>query len=271
MNTIFVNMSVGESPKSFLKGYLFLANVLNSAKIDKLVVPAIVQSGSTNVVLDCQYSVPDHHFTLQWWFSGGDAPVYEWTPPLAPRVTGILKGRLDLSYKVSPLATEEYRAMRIFQVDPQLSGEYTCVVNYNGVKSQETKSMQVLAPEKEFELLFELKFNRLVEVTCYAQSVHPQPDLTVEYNREPISQQTQRVWRRQNLLYDVESTAQLMVPECGDRLEVTCRLHLPQADYTAIKRRLLHIGTLVPCNLGWKGNPSNIGFSLLILFVPIVF
>ncbi|KAL0831242.1 hypothetical protein ABMA28_002092 [Loxostege sticticalis] len=262
-------MSSSEIPKSLLKGYLLLTNVLNSVKIEKLLVPPIVQSGSKDLVLDCQYSVSDGPLTVQWWFNGGVAPVYEWTPPLMPRVKGILEGRLDLSFKVSQSPIEQYRAMRIIQVDPQLSGAYTCVVNNNGVKSQETKSMQVLAPEKEFELLFEHKFNRLVEVTCYVNSVHPQPDLTVEYNNKPISQQTQRSWRRNNLLYDVESTAQLTVPVCSDRIEVTCRLHLPQADYTAIKKRLLHFGP-VQCNHGWKDNPANIIITLALIIIPIV-
>lgn len=81
---------------------LFIADILisaaNTMKIEKLVMPEVVQSNSS-AVLDCQYSVDDDLFTLEWFFN--ECLVYQWRPGTEHVVSGVLDGRLDSTYRAS--------------------------------------------------------------------------------------------------------------------------------------------------------------------------
>ncbi|XP_049868214.1 uncharacterized protein LOC126368344 isoform X2 [Pectinophora gossypiella] len=250
----------------FLTSILFSA--VNTVKIEKLVVPDLVQIGNmSDIVLDCLYSGVSDQFTLQWLFNGSHTPVYQWTPLAEPQVTGILDGRLDLTYRASPLVKEERRALRIVSIDPELSGEYTCRVLDQGAEARQTNTMLVFSTERDFLLEFDRQ-QPYVEVKCTARGLYPHPDLTLEHNSVMFPRQQQRIWRSEGLLYDAESTARLNIPPLGrnhNKLDqITCRLQLLQAGYTAIKKELLYMEG--ECS----NSSSKINFSIVRIYLMLM-
>lgn len=61
-----------------------------------------------------------------------------------PVSLGVLKNRLNLEYVASLDASSRHRALYIFNVDTDLSGNYTCTVSTVESEDQMTKTMFVL-------------------------------------------------------------------------------------------------------------------------------
>ncbi|KAI5633162.1 hypothetical protein NE865_14114 [Phthorimaea operculella] len=244
----------------------FLIALTDSVKIEKIIVPEVIQSGtSSGAILDCIYSNVSNQFTLQWLFNDQQPPVYEWSPRKSPKVSGILDGRLDLTYRpsVSDSLSEQRRALRIVSLGPELSGNYTCRILDQGKEARLNKSMLVFSPEQDITLEFRRK-SWEVDIICTASGVYPQPELVLELNSAIIAKQQLRLWRNEGILFDAESTAALNYPPASrDRVDqITCRLHIPQAGYTAIKKELIYLGQ--EC-----GNGSSKISTLHLLFVSL--
>ncbi|KAJ2942693.1 hypothetical protein O0L34_g2163 [Tuta absoluta] len=221
-----------------------LIAITDSVKIEKIIVPEVIQSGaSSGAILDCIYTNVSNKFTLQWLFNGQQQPVYEWSPRKEAKVSGILNGRLDLTYRPSDLPTEQRRALRIISLEPELSGNYTCRILDQGSEARLNKSMLVFSPEKDIALEFRRK-SWEVDIICTARGVYPQPELILELNSAIIAKQQLRLWRTDGVLFDAENSAVLSYPPASrDRLDqITCRLHIPPAGYTAIKKELIYLG-----------------------------
>ncbi|XP_026733039.1 uncharacterized protein LOC113497634 isoform X2 [Trichoplusia ni] len=234
---------VEELRTSVVKNLLFVTSFFKLVRIEKLVVPELVDIISNDVILDCQFTTVDDNFTLQWIFNDGVTPVYEWTPYSEPKVAGILDERLDLTYRVSRFSRDERRALRITNLTSELSGEYTCIVSNHGTEVRKTKAMLIYSVERDFQLTAENRPNStVIFLTCTARGVYPRPDLTLEYNNAMVSGQLQRVVRNDEGLYDVMCFAYADVYAVGIKSVVACRLFLPQADYTAIKKKIIFNG-----------------------------
>lgn len=116
-----------------------------SVKIIDLKVPEIIRlGGQDSVILDCEYDAEDTNgLVVKWFFKNKTQPVYQWIPTKKPQELGILKGKLDLSYKVSDDMFKAHRALRIVKPGTELSGEYTCVVSTFLAEDKKTKHMTV--------------------------------------------------------------------------------------------------------------------------------
>lgn len=124
---------------------LFLLPANAIIKIVDLRVPHTLESGSTqDVILDCDFEVQDDQNGLEvkWFYEGEVKQVYQWLPNISkPQALGILKDRLDLSYKVSSDKNKMYRALKIIDVTPDLTGTYTCKVSTFENEDKATKKM----------------------------------------------------------------------------------------------------------------------------------
>ncbi|KAI8422322.1 hypothetical protein MSG28_006196 [Choristoneura fumiferana] len=231
-------MVSGDIGKNVAQGFLLLANMFNTVTINKLVVPDVVEMGnSSNAVLDCQFSSADNRFALQWLFDREDEPVYEWRPGTPPKVSGILAGRVDPTFKISNSAIDEGRALRIVNLAPELSGEYTCrVLSDDGGDARQTKAMLVFNPEVDFNMTaYHIKGTDTWKLSCSARNLTLLPELSLEFNTVPIPRQIQNGQRDENKLYTVTTSVRVTA---RDGL-AACRLHLPVAGYSAVRTRRL--------------------------------
>lgn len=122
-------------------------------------VPEIIQlGGQDSVVLDCNYVMEDTKGLVVKWFFKNKTQVYQWIPTEnQPQGLGILRGKLDLSYRVSDDPYKSHRALRIVNPGTELSGEYTCVVSTFLAEDMRTKQMTVFGKDSFFIMLYSLR------------------------------------------------------------------------------------------------------------------
>lgn len=76
-----------------------------AVNIKRIDVPDLVEVGTESVVLDCDYGAgadtPGLGLVVKWFFNGSSGLVYQWIPPMQPQVIGLLKGKVDLTFRIS--------------------------------------------------------------------------------------------------------------------------------------------------------------------------
>ncbi|CAH3866292.1 unnamed protein product [Pieris brassicae] len=91
----------------YYAGHIFLLIICSNClavNIDRIDVPLMVEIGTEAVILDCQYTTKTPSpagLVMKWFFNGPSGLVYQWIPPLRPQVIGLLKGKVDLNFKIS--------------------------------------------------------------------------------------------------------------------------------------------------------------------------
>ncbi len=106
-------------------------------EIRQLSVPKLVELGSENVLLDCDYDYDEREklqLDIKWYFNDSPSPFFQWVPGQMerPQVIGDLFGRhLDLDYAVRGTRDrfKMHRALLLRRPTLELSGSYTCKVS----------------------------------------------------------------------------------------------------------------------------------------------
>lgn len=95
------------------------------------------------MILDCNYSVrpDDTELVVKWLLN--DEVVYQWIPPQKPQSLGVLKNRVDLSYKATDDSTTVHRAIKIWNPTTDIAGEYKCFVSTFADEDFSVKNMIV--------------------------------------------------------------------------------------------------------------------------------
>ncbi|XP_068632650.1 uncharacterized protein [Battus philenor] len=204
--------------------------------IKNLEVPALVEVGAESIVLDCQYSIdavsPRVGLVMKWFFNGSSGLVYQWIPPMRPQVVGLLKGKVDLDFKISDDPLQAYRAIKIRKPTTDLSGNYTCVVSTFLEEDRQTKSMLVYSPAHNFKFFQEKKYVFLVTLICSAEKLYPKPIMVIQSNGEPLTQALTEIKMDSWGLYTVTTTALVHDDDVAMPLEeFVCELSLPEANY----------------------------------------
>ncbi|KAF7280514.1 hypothetical protein GWI33_005797 [Rhynchophorus ferrugineus] len=118
---------------------------LQCVQINNLTVPPLA-TPDIPTILDCDYSLDfpkDEELVVKWFFNEETYPVYQWIPDAKPQDLGILKGRLDLTYRASEDKNKVHRALKIVKLRPDLSGNFTCSVSTFSSEDSQTKQMLV--------------------------------------------------------------------------------------------------------------------------------
>lgn len=109
-------------------------------------MPEIIQYGVEDaVILDCDYTYSNDTsgLVVKWFFKSKSKLVYQWIVGQKPQDIGILRGRVDLTYRASSDPLKMHRALRIIKTNTDISGDYTCVVSTFLDEDSKTKQMTV--------------------------------------------------------------------------------------------------------------------------------
>ncbi|ENN75376.1 hypothetical protein YQE_08151, partial [Dendroctonus ponderosae] len=132
MQRTHANARFSSEGASQCRGYIKGIQKISSVKINQLLVPEIASPASSPIILDCDYSLEfpkDEGLVVKWFFNERLYPVYQWIPDAKPQELGILKGRLDLTFRASEDRYMVHRALKIIQLSPELAGNFTCSVS----------------------------------------------------------------------------------------------------------------------------------------------
>ena len=104
-------------------------------KIRELSVPSMVELGSENILLDCDFDYNDTEriqLDIKWYFEDEPSPFYQWVPEqmARPQIIGEkFRQHIDLDHVVHTDSHKKHRALLLKKPTTELSGSYTCKVS----------------------------------------------------------------------------------------------------------------------------------------------
>ncbi|KAK6621978.1 hypothetical protein RUM44_001785 [Polyplax serrata] len=223
-------------------------------QITDLTVPRSVRNGSDYVILDCQYALlpddlkPDSGLVVKWFYNSIPSPIYQWIPGKKPQDLGLLKGRLDLDYRVSDHNSSMYRALFIKTPTTELSGDYKCMVSTYWREDFMTKRMVVFAPERKM-VLHQAKLDlESVNITCVAQGVYPEPNMSLfkDPDRKTKLEIENSIVEKnfRNGAYDITASAIIEDQNLVTPVIFECELSIPEARYYSKKSSVFYPGIM---------------------------
>ncbi|CAK1578800.1 unnamed protein product [Parnassius mnemosyne] len=255
-------------------------NEMNAVKIVKVVVPEIIQYGVQDaVILDCDYIYGNNTsgLVVKWFFRNKARPVYQWIVSQKPQDMGILRGRVDLTYRASNDPLKMHRALRIVKPNTDISGEYTCVVSTFMEEDSRTKQMIVFVPETNFRLIQNKTDDDTVNVICAADGAFPAPNLTIatpERRLDGVSHELKLV----NGRYSAVASVTLLDADLPTPAEFICTLRIPLAKYAVRKESIYYPGPIsttpemptaadmqLAAAIGSKGTSTRTVIALVLL------
>ncbi|KAJ8954757.1 hypothetical protein NQ314_007027, partial [Rhamnusium bicolor] len=221
-------------------------------KIKELNVPNSIEFGSTNeIILDCNYEANEEtDLELKWYYNGETDIIYQWIPDQQKfgSAMGSFKDHIDLEYYVSNEANDTdimYRALKIKNITPDLTGNYTCKMpdlfhSYSKVAS----------PELVFEALLFAHFSGWLppaksgldiiliqeEVVCTAHGLFPKPAINIyitgENDTKTEIKETTTADEDMNGLYNITTTHVFgNLTNFTNPTKFICELSIPGTDY----------------------------------------
>ena len=95
----------------------------------------MVEDGSKNVLLDCDYEYEENEkvqLEIKWYFNSEPTPFYQWVPEknARPQIIGDkFRHHVDLDHVVHTDSHKRHRALLLKRPTTELSGVYTCKVS----------------------------------------------------------------------------------------------------------------------------------------------
>ena len=126
--------------------------------IRELDVPSLVEYGSENILLDCDFDYDENEkvqLDIKWYFNSEPTPFYQWVPEkmARPQIIGDkFKHHVDLDHVVHSDSHKRHRALLLKRPTTELSGVYTCKVSSFISEDIRRKRMTVYCKLKTFFL-----------------------------------------------------------------------------------------------------------------------
>ncbi|XP_049888218.1 uncharacterized protein LOC126382405 isoform X2 [Pectinophora gossypiella] len=213
---------------------------VQSVRIINIRVPEVIQYGTRDAVtLDCDYVTGNvTGLVVKWFYVDKSQPVYQWIPPQKPQALGLLKNKLDLTYKVSRNPYTQHRALRILNPGLELTGNYTCVVSTFLAEDERTKPMTIFVPERRFDMIQDRLGDGYLNIICSAEGVFPKPELVILAGNRPLHAKSQI--KLINDRYTAVTSSIVKIDSLPPTVEILCDMHVPLANYFSRKRDIFY-------------------------------
>jgi len=185
-------------------------------KIRELTVPSMVELGSENILLDCDFDYdPDERVQLdiKWYFNSEPSPFYTWVPEKMsrPQIIGEkFRSHVDVDHVVHGDSHMKHRALLLKKPTTELSGTYTCKVSTFVSEDIRRKTMIVYSPATSVTFQQErLPTGHQVNVSCSAKNIYPQPRIKLTWglfefdDSEAIVEESERTSTNSQTGYDI--------------------------------------------------------------------
>ena len=163
-----------------LTGLLVLKS--HSLEITDFTVPSVVEVGSENVLLDCNYNFEPQEASeleVKWYFNEDPAPFLVWIagrPESRPQVIGsMFEGKIDVSYTVSENQHTRHRAILLHKPTIAMAGTYHCKVETLTTEATADANMLVYSPIMETQFTQKRLPGNKVNISCRISGVFPLP------------------------------------------------------------------------------------------------
>ncbi|KAJ6648379.1 hypothetical protein Bhyg_03607 [Pseudolycoriella hygida] len=204
--------------------------------LDKLSNPEVL-------ILDCEYDLPveEQGFVLKWFFN--DLLIYQWISLAPPRFFfhNTIRNHVDMNYTASDHVQHKHRALAITKPDHNMTGTYTCSVGTFQSEDKKSQYMQIIQPEKNFQLKVEEVKDESgdIDFECYAQNVYPEPKLIISIGdtNQTSSGFISQTKLGNDGLWDITTYGRIKQSETViDPSDVHCLLFIPNTSYSKQKQ-----------------------------------
>ncbi|XP_034825118.1 uncharacterized protein [Maniola hyperantus] len=213
---------------------------VQSVRIMNIRVPEVFQYGTKDAItLDCDFVTNNvTGLVVKWFYMDRSQPVYQWIPPQKPQALGLLKHKLDLSYKVSQNPYTQHRALRILSPGTELTGNYTCVVSTFLSEDERTRPMTIFVPETRFDMIQDRLNDGYLNIICSVEGVFPRPELVILAGNRPLNaKSTIKIIEGR---YTALTSAVVRIDSLPPTVEILCDMNIPLANYFSRKRDIFY-------------------------------
>ncbi|XP_050561408.1 uncharacterized protein LOC118263654 [Spodoptera frugiperda] len=213
---------------------------VSSVRIINIRVPDVIQYGTKDsITLDCDFVTNNvTGLVVKWFYMDKTTPVYQWIPPQKPQALGILRNKVDLSYKVSHNPYTQHRALHITSPVPELTGNYTCVVSTFLAEDEKTRPMTIFVPETKFDMIQDRLDDKYLNIICSVEGVYPKPELVILAGNRPLNAKSSiKVIEGR---YTALTSSVVRIDALPPTVEILCDMQVPLANYYSRKRDIFY-------------------------------
>ena len=228
--------------------YLFtlLVSAVTCVEIQELTVPGVVEEGSENVLLDCNFhynTSEADQLEVKWYFNQDPAPFCQWiagVPDTRPQlIGGLFEDKVDLEYVGGSTHQTKYRALLLHKPTTAMSGTYTCKVSTLESEAVAEAVMQVYSPVASSTFSQARVEGDRVNISCSFSGVFPMPSLKLTWGTFDLFEDALLVTPRDGS-YDVTIHKTLEHKELPSETVFGCELSLPGTEYFVREEAIYH-------------------------------
>ena len=225
---------------------LLLASCSLAVEIHELVVPGVVEEGSENVLLDCNFSYNEsetEQLEVKWYFNQEPAPFCQWiagVPDTRPQLIGAMfQDKVDTEYAGGSTNQTKYRALLLHRPTTAMTGTYTCKVSTLESEAVAQAKMLVYAPAASTVFRQAREEGNRVNISCSFTGIFPLPSLKLTWGRFELFEDALMVVPNGGA-YDVTIHKTLEHEELPAETVFGCELYIPGTEYFVREEAIYH-------------------------------
>ena len=226
---------------------MFSLTIVKGVKIHELVVPSVVEEGSENVLLDCnfQYNASEaEQLEVKWYHNQDPAPFCQWIAGMGdskPQLIGDTKfaAAVDLSYTAGSDSHTRYRALLLHRPGPALAGTYTCKVSSLESEAVARAEMMVYSPAVASEFKQKKLPGNKVNISCSFEGLYPAPVVKLTWGNFELIEDAVEISPVEGA-YDVTIHKTLEHSELPAETVFGCEVTIPGTEYFLREEAMYH-------------------------------
>ena len=217
-----------------------------SVEIHELTVPGVVEEGSENVLLDCNFSYNEseaEQLEIKWYFNQDPAPFCQWIAgkeDTKPQLIGnLFKDKVDLSFTAGHTNHTKYRGLLLHKPSTSMSGTYTCKVSSLESEAVSEARMMVYSPALATEFRQKKVEGTKVNISCTFEGLYPTPSVKLTWGNFELIEDAVMITPRDGS-YDVIIHKTLEHEELPAETVFGCEVTIPGTEYFLREEAIYH-------------------------------
>ena len=221
-------------------------------EIHELSVPGVVEEGSENVLLDCNFSyneTEEEQLEVKWYFNSDPAPFCQWIAgkeESRPQLIGeMFRDKVDLSFTAGTTNHTKYRGLLLHKPTTSMSGVYTCKVSSLESEAVREARMLVYSPavatefrQKKVKSAENTK-SKSVNISCAFEGLYPAPEVKLTWGSFELIEDAVLITPREGS-YDVLIHKTLEHDELPAETVFGCEVTIPGTEYFLREEAIYH-------------------------------
>ena len=236
-----------------MKSFLFLSYLslmmtsTRSVTITELSVPGVVEEGSENVLLDCNFTYNEteaDQLEIKWYFNQDPAPFCQWiagkTESRPQLIGSLFKDKVDLDFTAGHNNHTKYRGLLLHKPSTSMSGTYTCKVSTLESEAVSEARMLVYPPAVSTEFRQKkVEGSKAVNISCSFEGLYPAPTVKLTWASFELIEDAVMITPREGS-YDVIIHKTLEHEELPAETVFGCEVTIPGTEYFLREEAIYH-------------------------------